>query len=181
MVNSKSQQHEVCLIGCLAHTEFSLDRPPTQPFNQHFCLLTKPADEVRNWYQPTFLMDFSLTGLPVKKQCSESVTFGYGSCDPYLWLTDLDPAPNPERVFADLLRRPGIDFQPGGPVRQPYFSYRPVRLHSLAESIPWFHKRLQIRALLFLSVTFKMEIKIIFFVSFPAYYFLKVHLHIIYK
>ena len=33
----------------------------------------------------------------------------------------------PEPVFADLLGRPGIDFQPGGPVRQLYFSYRPVR------------------------------------------------------
>ncbi len=41
-----------------------------------------------------------------------------------------------EPVFADLLRRPGIDFQPGGTVRQPYFSYRPVRLHRLAKSIP---------------------------------------------
>jgi hypothetical protein len=27
-------------------------------------------------------------------------------------------------------------FQPGGPVRQPYFSYRPVGLHRLAKSIP---------------------------------------------
>ncbi len=45
-----------------------------------------------------------------------------------------------EPVFADLFRRSGIDFQPGGPVRQPYFSYRPVRLHRLAKSIPrnWF-------------------------------------------
>ena len=47
VLNSKSQQHEVCMVGCLAHTEFSLDRPPSQPFNQHFCLLTKPLDEVR--------------------------------------------------------------------------------------------------------------------------------------
>ncbi len=41
-----------------------------------------------------------------------------------------------EPVFADPLRRPGINFQPGGPVRHPYFSYRPVRLHRLAKSIP---------------------------------------------
>jgi hypothetical protein len=26
---------------------------------------------------------------------------------------------------------------PGGPVRQPYLSYRPAMLHRLAESIPW--------------------------------------------
>jgi hypothetical protein len=50
-----------------------------------------------------------------------------------------------EPVFADLLRRPGIDFQPGVPVRQPYFSYRPVRPHRLAKSIPGLQKRLQIR------------------------------------
>ncbi len=43
---------------------------------------------------------------------------------------------NSSSVFADLLGRPGIDFQPGGPVRQPYFSYRPVRLHTLTKSIP---------------------------------------------
>jgi hypothetical protein len=33
-----------------------------------------------------------------------------------------------EPVFVDLLRRPWIDSQAGGPVRQPYFSYRPARL-----------------------------------------------------
>ncbi len=66
-----------------------------------------------------------------------------------------------EPVFVDLLRSPGIDFHPGGPVRQPYLSYwltragifkksmgarhrggigfsnRPARLHRLAEFIPW--------------------------------------------
>jgi hypothetical protein len=41
-----------------------------------------------------------------------------------------------EPVFADLLGRPGIDFQPGEPVRKSYFSHRPVRLHRLAKSIP---------------------------------------------
>jgi hypothetical protein len=41
-----------------------------------------------------------------------------------------------EPVFADLLWGPGIDFQPGGPVRQPYVSYRHVRQHRLAKSIP---------------------------------------------
>ncbi len=34
------------------------------------------------------------------------------------------------------LRSPRIDSQPGGPVRQPYLSYRPDRLHRLAKSIP---------------------------------------------
>jgi hypothetical protein len=29
-------------------------------------------------------------------------------------------------VFVNLLRSPGIDSQPGGPVRQPYLSYRPA-------------------------------------------------------
>jgi hypothetical protein len=34
----------------------------------------------------------------------------------------------PESVFVNLLRSPGIDSQPGGPVRQPFMTYRPVRL-----------------------------------------------------
>jgi hypothetical protein len=41
-----------------------------------------------------------------------------------------------ETVFVNLLWSPGIDPSPGGPVQQPYLSYRPARLHSLAESIP---------------------------------------------
>jgi hypothetical protein len=51
-----------------------------------------------------------------------------------------------EPVFVDLLRRPGIDSQPGGPVRQPCLSYRPARLHRLIDPIPGLRKRLQIRA-----------------------------------
>ncbi len=46
-------------------------------------------------------------------------------------------AESSEAVFVNLLRSPGTDSQPGGPVRQPYLLYRPVRLHRLAESIPW--------------------------------------------
>jgi hypothetical protein len=52
-----------------------------------------------------------------------------------------------ELVFVDPLRRPEIDSQLGGPVRQPYILYRPARQHRLAASIPGLHKRLQIRAL----------------------------------
>jgi hypothetical protein len=33
-----------------------------------------------------------------------------------------------EPVFCKRLRSPGIDSQPGGPVRQTYLSYRPTRL-----------------------------------------------------
>jgi hypothetical protein len=75
--------------------------------------------------------------------------------------------PSPE-LFVNLLRSPGIDSQPyfsyrpvrlhrlaesitrnrfGGPVQQPYLSYRPARLHRLAESISGLLKRLQLRAL----------------------------------
>ncbi len=46
------------------------------------------------------------------------------------------PEEKTEPVFVNLLRSPGIDSQPGWPVRQPYLSYRPARLHRLAESIP---------------------------------------------
>ncbi len=41
-----------------------------------------------------------------------------------------------EFVFVNLLRSPGFDSQPGGPVRQPCLSCRPARLHWLAELIP---------------------------------------------
>ncbi len=46
------------------------------------------------------------------------------------------PLRSPEPVFVGLLRSPGIDSQPGGPKRQNYLSYRPAKLHRLAESIP---------------------------------------------
>ncbi len=40
-------------------------------------------------------------------------------------------------LFVNLLRSPGINSKHGGPVRQPYLTYRPARLHRLAISIPW--------------------------------------------
>ncbi len=51
-----------------------------------------------------------------------------------------DQSPNfkaTEPEFVNLLRGSGKDFQPGGPVQQPYLTYRHARLHRLAESIPW--------------------------------------------
>jgi hypothetical protein len=56
-----------------------------------------------------------------------------------------------EPVFVNLLRSPGIDSQPGRPVRQPIWrtgppSYIGCGIDSL-ESIPGFLKRLQIQAL----------------------------------
>ena len=62
-------------------------------------------------------------------------------------IMSLRPAMEPEHVLVNLLRGPGIDSQPGGPVREAYLSYRPARLYRLAESIPGRHKCLQIRAL----------------------------------
>ncbi len=35
------------------------------------------------------------------------------------------------------VRSPGIDSQPGGPVRQPYLTYRVARQYRMAESVPW--------------------------------------------
>ncbi len=48
----------------------------------------------------------------------------------------------PEPEFVNLLRV--MNSIPGGPVRQPYFTYRSARLHRLTESIPGLLKRLQI-------------------------------------
>ncbi len=61
------------------------------------------------------------------------------------WITVFFPTPLIFRYHLPL-RSPGTDSQPGGPVRHPYLSHRPARLHRLAESIPGLLKRLQIRA-----------------------------------
>jgi hypothetical protein len=47
----------------------------------------------------------------------------------------------PKHVYVNLLRSPGIDSQPGGTVRQPYFSYwqargRIINVYGAQESIP---------------------------------------------
>jgi hypothetical protein len=52
-----------------------------------------------------------------------------------------------ESKFVNLLRSPGIDSQPGGPVRHSSSTFQPARQYRLAESIPGLLKRLQIRAL----------------------------------
>ncbi len=57
----------------------------------------------------------------------------------------------PEPVFLTLLRRPGIDSQPGGPVRHFYSICRtgsPGGIDS-SESIPGLLRRLQIRVLFY--------------------------------
>jgi hypothetical protein len=41
---------------------------------------------------------------------------------------------SPEPEFGGLLRSPEIDFQPGGPVRKSYLTYR---LYRVAESSNW--------------------------------------------
>ncbi len=65
----------------------------------------------------------------------------------------------PEPAFANLLRSPGFDSLRGGPVRHPYLSYRPARLHRLAKSIPRLLKRLQIRAQVIPGHIFNDDIK----------------------
>jgi hypothetical protein len=55
------------------------------------------------------------------------------------------PGRDPE--FVNFLRIPGINSQTGGPVRHLSSTFRPDRLHKLAESIPSLCKCLQIRAL----------------------------------
>ena len=45
VINSKSLQNEVAMVGCLAHNNFSLSSPNKEAFNQHYCLLSKPVDE----------------------------------------------------------------------------------------------------------------------------------------
>jgi hypothetical protein len=57
----------------------------------------------------------------------------YGARSPkFIWA----PCAQLSLYFKTLLRSPGIDSQPGGPVRHPYLSYWPARLQRLEESIP---------------------------------------------
>ncbi|XP_034238111.1 DNA polymerase alpha catalytic subunit [Thrips palmi] len=45
VVNPKTHQSEIVMLGCLVHHQFHLDRPaPNPPFQQHFCAFTKPCD-----------------------------------------------------------------------------------------------------------------------------------------
>ena len=45
VVNPKTHQSEIVMLGCLVHHQFPLDRPaPNPPFQQHFCVITKPCD-----------------------------------------------------------------------------------------------------------------------------------------
>jgi hypothetical protein len=78
------------------------------------------------------------------EKCLAKLALSFGCFDEGVDMGEADARPQPE--FVNLLRSPGIDSQPGGPVRQPYLTYRPAQLHSLAESIPGLLTRLQIRA-----------------------------------
>ncbi len=93
---------------------------------------------------PDFYLFFRLRGKAPPTQCHYAKAYSAMNCVGILEQpmgarnrVGIGLSYRPSRtLFADLFRRPGIDFQPGGPVRQPYFSYRPVTLHRLAKSIP---------------------------------------------
>ena len=42
VINPKTHQNEITMLGVLANTSFSLDKAANKPFNQHFCMITKP-------------------------------------------------------------------------------------------------------------------------------------------
>ncbi len=93
---------------------------------------------------PMFIQCTASNWCPLPIQCPASQCLMFVQCTVSNFPMSKCPIPKslckvasfPEPVFVDLLRSPGIDFQPGGPVRQPYLSYRLARLHRLAESIP---------------------------------------------
>ncbi|KAK3603739.1 hypothetical protein CHS0354_023353 [Potamilus streckersoni] len=48
--NPKTHQNEVIGVACLIQSSLHMDRPaPKQPFEQHFCILTKPSDCIFPW------------------------------------------------------------------------------------------------------------------------------------
>ncbi|XP_049775564.1 DNA polymerase alpha catalytic subunit [Schistocerca cancellata] len=45
VANVRTSQSEVVMVGCLVHNSFPLDRgAPQPPFQQHFCVVTRPSD-----------------------------------------------------------------------------------------------------------------------------------------
>ena len=44
-MNPKNHQNEIAMIGCLLNTNFSVDKTNKEPFDTHFCMVTKPHDE----------------------------------------------------------------------------------------------------------------------------------------
>ncbi|KAL3848220.1 hypothetical protein ACJMK2_019093 [Sinanodonta woodiana] len=48
--NPKTHQNEVIGVACLVQNSLHMDRPaPKQPFEQHFCILSKPSDCIFPW------------------------------------------------------------------------------------------------------------------------------------
>ena len=69
----------------------------------------------------------------VPQHCNGNATPGLGRHAPVRYtvcacvcLSTLDSIDYPEPVFVNLLRSPGIDYQHGGPVQQPYLLYLPA-------------------------------------------------------
>jgi hypothetical protein len=98
--------------------------PLRQPYS---CSVTIPH---RFFTNSSTEFNSSLKRLKVR---SQSLASRYDKAIPTPFLTAIHCS-KIELVFVNLLRSLGIDSQPGGPVRQPYLSYRPGRLHRLAES-----------------------------------------------
>ena len=42
VINPKSHQNEIMMLGVLVNSSFSLEKAPDKPFDSHFCMITKP-------------------------------------------------------------------------------------------------------------------------------------------
>mgnify|MGYP001418905760 FL=1 len=87
-INPKSHQNEITLVSGLVHHQFYLDRPaPNPPYNEHFCALTRPSDEVWPFDFSKVLQANNATKAKVDKMDSERALLGFilakiGKIDP---------------------------------------------------------------------------------------------------
>jgi len=83
-------------------------------------------------YYGSFSTPKKLTDLSYKTKLisisDQAFGLGFSWVRQYIWM-EVDSGGEihgkAEPVFVNLLRSPGIDFQPGGPVRHPCLTYRP--------------------------------------------------------
>ena len=79
-INPKTHQNEITLVSGFTHNKFFLDRPaPSPPYNDHFCAITRPSDEVWPFDMAKALEKHKQSGNPAKiiKHDSERSLLGF--------------------------------------------------------------------------------------------------------
>jgi hypothetical protein len=105
---------------CPDHTLHKCNYGKAMYFCTIYRYLRSPYTKRPTKRHPTHLED-NVLSLQQKCSCQRPSSIRPTEIKTTVWL---------ETEFVHLLRSPGIDSHSGGPVRQPFLTYRPVRLHS---------------------------------------------------